>query len=63
MEEKNEEFLKMIGLTGTKQILEFIHEHGTAQYKDFQPFVKIIAKTPQQIRILSQNQHIFWSLL
>ena len=25
--------------TGTKQILEFISEHGTAQYKDFQPFM------------------------
>ena len=39
MEERDEEFLKIIGLTGTKQILEFISEHGTAQYKDFQPFV------------------------
>jgi hypothetical protein len=38
MEEKGE-FLKMIGLTGTKRILDFIHEHSTAQYKDFQPFM------------------------
>jgi DNA-binding HxlR family transcriptional regulator len=39
MEEKGDEFLKVIGLTGTKQILEFIYEHSTAQYKDFQPFM------------------------
>jgi DNA-binding HxlR family transcriptional regulator len=38
MEEKDE-FLKMIGSTGTKKILDVIHEHGTAQYKDFQPFM------------------------
>ena len=39
MEEKDDEFLKIIGLTGTKKILDFIHEHSTAQYKDFQPFM------------------------
>jgi DNA-binding HxlR family transcriptional regulator len=39
MEEKGDEFLKMIGLTGTKRILDFIYEHSTAQYKDFQPFM------------------------
>ena len=39
MEVKGDEFLKMIGSTGTKKILELIYEHGTAQYKDFQPFM------------------------
>jgi DNA-binding HxlR family transcriptional regulator len=39
MEEKSEEFLNMIGSTGTKQILDFICEHSTAQYKDMRPFM------------------------
>jgi DNA-binding HxlR family transcriptional regulator len=39
MEEKGDEFLKMIGSTGTKLILDFISEHGTAQYKDIRLFM------------------------
>jgi hypothetical protein len=35
MEEKDDEFLKMIGLTGTKKILDFIYEHGTASTRIF----------------------------
>ncbi|MBU7017208.1 MAG: thermonuclease family protein [Theionarchaea archaeon] len=31
--------------------------------KEYRGFPEIIVKTPQQIWILSQNQHIFWSLL
>jgi micrococcal nuclease len=31
--------------------------------KEYNGFPEIIVKTPQQIRILSQNQHIFWMLL
>ncbi|MBU7017849.1 MAG: winged helix-turn-helix transcriptional regulator [Theionarchaea archaeon] len=41
MEEKDDEFLKMLGSKGTKQILDFIHEHGTAQYRDFQLFMNV----------------------
>jgi micrococcal nuclease len=31
--------------------------------KEYKGFPEIIVKTPQQIRIISQNQHIFWMLL
>ena len=31
--------------------------------KEYKGSPEIIVKTPQQIRIVSQNQHIFWSLL
>jgi endonuclease YncB( thermonuclease family) len=31
--------------------------------KEYRRSPEIIVKTPQQIRIISQNQHIFWSLL
>jgi DNA-binding HxlR family transcriptional regulator len=34
---KSEELLKIIGSTGTKQILEYIDEHGTARYRDLHP--------------------------
>ena len=39
MEEKSEEFLKIIGSTGTNLVLKFIEEHGTAQYKDIRQFM------------------------
>ena len=31
--------------------------------KEYKGSPEIIVKTPHQIRIVSQNQHIFWSLL
>ena len=34
MEESEEEFMRMIGSKGTRDILKYIEEHGTAQYKD-----------------------------
>lgn len=40
MEEKREEdFLKLLGAKGTKQILDFIGLHGTAQYRQLMEFV------------------------
>ncbi len=40
MEEKREEtFLKLLGAKGTKQILEFIGQHDTAQYRQLMGFV------------------------
>ncbi len=37
--EKEDVFLKMLGLKATKDILEFLQENGTAQYKELQQFV------------------------
>lgn len=37
--EKEENFLKMLGLKATRDILEFLSENGTAQYKQLQQFV------------------------
>ncbi len=40
MDKKREEdLLKMLGLKSTKDILEFLDEYGTAQYKQLQQFV------------------------
>ena len=40
MEKKKEEsFLKMLGLKATKDILEYLEGHDTAQYKELQQFV------------------------
>jgi len=40
-EEREEEFLKLIGLTGTTFILRYLNEHGSGQYKDFQEHMNI----------------------
>lgn len=37
--DKEDLFLKMLGLKATKDILEFLRENGTAQYKELQQFV------------------------
>ncbi len=34
VDEREEEFLKLISLKGTIDILRYLNEHGTAQYKD-----------------------------
>ena len=39
MEDNERDFLKMLGATGTKKILEFLDEHRTAQYKEMAGFV------------------------
>jgi len=40
MDKKREEdLLKMLGLKATKDILEFLDQHGVAQYKQLQQFV------------------------
>ena len=40
METNNEkDFLKMIGVTGTKRILEFLDQHDKTQYKDLAEFM------------------------
>ncbi len=40
MEDKNEEdFLKLLGAKGTKQILEFLGRNSTAQYRQLMDFV------------------------
>ena len=50
MEKRNEEkLLKLFGARGTKQILEFLSEHGTGQYKQMKGF----ASTPALNRRLS----------
>ena len=36
MEKSEEEFMRMIGSKGTIEILEFLDEHDSAQYKDLQ---------------------------
>jgi len=39
MEKKDEEkLLKLLGAKGTRQILEFLDEHGTAQYNQMTEF-------------------------
>jgi len=37
--DKEEEFLKLISLKGTIDILRYLNEHGTGQYKDLMEFV------------------------
>ena len=40
MDEKGEEdLLKMLGARGTKQILEFLNQHGLCQYKQLEEFM------------------------
>ncbi len=39
MDEKEEEFLKSISLKGTIDILRYLREHGTGQYKDLIEFM------------------------
>ena len=40
-ENEEEEFFRMIGLTGTKRILSYLDGHGKAQYKEFAEFLNI----------------------
>jgi hypothetical protein len=60
MEEKDK-FLKIIGLTGTKQILDFISEYGTAQYKDFRPFMNThtLNRRLKELLIYGFREYIF----
>ena len=38
-EESEKRFLKLLGAKSTKQILEFLNQHGTAQYNQLMEFV------------------------
>jgi len=38
-EEKEKEFLKLIGLTGTIVVLRHLNEHGSRHYKDLQEHI------------------------
>lgn len=38
---ENEEFLKMLGATGTKKILEFLDTHKKGQYKEMAEFMSV----------------------
>ncbi len=39
VEKKEKVFLKLLGATGTKQILEFLDEHETARYSQMEKFM------------------------
>ena len=38
-EEREKEFLKLIGLTGTILVLRHLNEHDLRHYKDFQEYI------------------------
>ena len=38
---ENEKFLRMLGATGTKKILEFLDTHSTGQYKEMAEFMSV----------------------
>jgi hypothetical protein len=39
MKGKNEDALKVFGVKGTKQVLEFLNQYGKAQYKEMGEFM------------------------
>lgn len=41
MTESKEEFLRLMGLRGTIEILGHLNEHGSGQYKDFTGFADV----------------------
>ncbi|MBU7028897.1 MAG: hypothetical protein HXS48_18320 [Theionarchaea archaeon] len=52
-EEREKEFLKLIGLTGTIFILRFLNEHDSGQYKDLQEYMNTHSLN-QRLRTLLQ---------
>jgi len=56
MEKKGEEkLLKLLGARGTKQILEFMSEHGAAQYKQMKGFTSTHALNRRLRELLGFN--------
>ncbi|MBU7028488.1 MAG: hypothetical protein HXS48_16260, partial [Theionarchaea archaeon] len=50
-EEKEKEFLKLIGLTGTIVVLRHLNEHDLRHYKDLQEYINTHSLN-QRLRIL-----------
>lgn len=55
MDEKEEEFLKLLSLKGTREILRFLDEHGGAQHQQLAQFVSTVTLYVRLQQLLNYN--------
>lgn len=55
MDEKREEFLRLVGLKGTLDILRHLDQYGTGQYKDFTEYANVPTLNQRLKQLLEFN--------
>ena len=55
MNDRKDDFLKLAVSTDTIDILRYLNEHGTGQYKDFTEFVDVATLQDRVNRLLEYN--------